>query len=155
KARSVAELRAAGVGVDRVLLVYDGSAGGSDLFQAVLTMLDPQVALTLVPLVPPGAEPHNGHHLVKQDQERAKQLDRELEVGSVDGGPGTKIVDLARDKQYDLIILYLPEDMPSGKALPLPPWADYVLRHAHCQVFVAPAPLIPPEIIDQPKGAAT
>src|SRR5438309_4848201 len=36
KARSVAELRAAGVGVDRVLLVYDGSAGGSDLFQAVL-----------------------------------------------------------------------------------------------------------------------
>jgi amino acid transporter/nucleotide-binding universal stress UspA family protein len=155
KARSVAELRAAGVGVDRVLLVYDGSAGGSDLFQAVLTMLDPQVALTVVPLVPRGTEPHNGHHLVKQDQERAKQLDRELEVFSVDGDPGVKIVDLARDKEYDLIILYLPEEMPSGKSMPLPPWADYILRHAHCQVFIAPAPLIPPEIIDVPKQAAT
>ena len=34
KARSVAELRAAGVGVDRVLLVHDGSPASSDLFQA-------------------------------------------------------------------------------------------------------------------------
>ncbi len=44
KARSVAELRAAGVGVDRVLLLHDGSPASSDLFQAVLTMLDPRGA---------------------------------------------------------------------------------------------------------------
>src|SRR5262249_41426242 len=42
RARSVAELRAAGEGVDRVLLVHEGTQAGSDLFQAVLTMLDPQ-----------------------------------------------------------------------------------------------------------------
>ena len=53
QARTVAELRAAGVGVDRVLLVHDGSRAGSDLFRAVLTMLDPQVGLALAyaPLV--------------------------------------------------------------------------------------------------------
>src|SRR5437867_2204144 len=50
KARSVAELRAAGVGVDRVLLVHYGDPESSDLFEAVLTMLDPQVVLTLVPV---------------------------------------------------------------------------------------------------------
>src|SRR5262249_58315257 len=50
KARSVAELRAAGVGVDRVLLAHDRRPANNDLFQAVLTMLDPQVALGLMPV---------------------------------------------------------------------------------------------------------
>src|SRR5262249_25610040 len=59
----VAELRAAGVGVDRVLVLHDGSPAGSDLFQAVLTRLDPQVRLAVVPDVPPGAEPYNGHSI--------------------------------------------------------------------------------------------
>jgi hypothetical chaperone protein len=44
----VAELRAAGVGVDRVLLVCDATETSHDWFQAALTMLDPAVALTLV-----------------------------------------------------------------------------------------------------------
>src|SRR5207248_222472 len=63
QARSVAELRAAGVGIDQVLLVHAGNQASSDLFQGVLTMLDPQVVLALVPLVPPGAEPYNGHNI--------------------------------------------------------------------------------------------
>ena len=48
KARSVAELRAAGVGVSHVLLVHYGTSASSDLFAAALTMLDPLVALTVV-----------------------------------------------------------------------------------------------------------
>src|SRR6185369_4428735 len=64
RARSVAELRAAGVGVDRVLLLHDGSPAASDLFQAVLTMLDPGVALGVVSVIPPGSEPLNGHGTV-------------------------------------------------------------------------------------------
>src|SRR5207244_10933142 len=47
QAKSVAELRADGVGVDRVLMVHDGSRAGSDLFRWVLTMLDPLVGLEL------------------------------------------------------------------------------------------------------------
>src|SRR5438067_8921427 len=60
KARSVAELRAAGVGVDRVLLVHHDSTESSDLFQAVLTMLDPDVALGLVPVGVESAAAPNG-----------------------------------------------------------------------------------------------
>ena len=41
QARSVAELRAAGIGVNRVLLAHDGTSASHDLFQDVLTMLDP------------------------------------------------------------------------------------------------------------------
>src|SRR5262249_32971184 len=74
KARSVAELRAAGVGVDRVLLVHYGLPESSDLFEAVLTMLDPQVVLALVPLGFPDEPPSNGNGLVQQNLERARQL---------------------------------------------------------------------------------
>src|SRR5439155_19022498 len=74
KARSVAELRAAGVGVDRVLLIHDGSPASSDLFQAVLTALDDQVILEMVPLGPAEPDAGNGHGVIYHDQERAKQL---------------------------------------------------------------------------------
>src|SRR5581483_1067787 len=50
RARSVAELRAAGVGVHHVLLVLDEGPASFDLFKSVLTMLDPAVDFTLVPL---------------------------------------------------------------------------------------------------------
>src|SRR5262249_7185741 len=64
QARSVAELRAAGVGVDRVLLVHDGSRAGSGLFRSVLTMLDPQVGLEIAAAPGPGPVPElvRGHH---------------------------------------------------------------------------------------------
>ena len=58
QARSVEELRSAGVGVSRALLIHSGTAAGSDLFKAVITMLDPQVALSVVSL--PAAKPANG-----------------------------------------------------------------------------------------------
>src|SRR5262249_9910958 len=103
RARTVAELRAAGVGVDRVLLVHAGSPSCSDLFQAVLTMLDPQVVLSIAPVVAPGQEPLNGHNLVHQDQERAKQLGRELSVIQLTKDSGEEIVQQASTGQFDLI----------------------------------------------------
>ena len=50
QARSVEELRSAGVGVSHALLVHSGTAEGSDLFKAVITMLDPHVAMSVVSL---------------------------------------------------------------------------------------------------------
>src|SRR5205814_1316712 len=47
KARSVAELRAAGEGVRRVLMVHDNTSHASDLFDLVLTTLDPDVVFDL------------------------------------------------------------------------------------------------------------
>src|SRR5207302_10836946 len=77
KARSVKELREAGVGVDRVLLIHENSPESSDLFQAVLTMLDPKVALGVVSLA---AAQANGTGTLEPDIQRAGQLGREVTV---------------------------------------------------------------------------
>jgi nucleotide-binding universal stress UspA family protein len=148
KARSVAELRAAGVGVDRVLLVHDGSPANSDLFQAVLTMLDPQVVLGIVPVVPPGSDPLNGHGVVHQDEEQARKLGRELKVIQLTPPGGPEIVRRAREDQYDLIILPLTQESPVHAFGALDERTKYVVRHAHCRVFLATHPLIPQEIVD-------
>lgn len=152
QAKSVAELRAAGVGVDRVLFVYDGSPAGSDLFEAVLTMLDPQVALAMAPLVPPGNDPFNGHHLVHQDEERAARLGRQLTMLDIKANAGPELVRLAREGKYDLVILALPHQAPAGNQVPLEPWAEHILHHCHCRVFLASPPSIPREVVDQPPA---
>jgi amino acid transporter/nucleotide-binding universal stress UspA family protein len=149
QARTVAELRAAGVGVDKVLLAHDGSPACSDLFQAVLTMLDPQVSLTVVAVVPEGQEPLNGHSLIKHDQERAQHLGRTLEVTEVNGDVGAAIVKRAQEDQFDLIILPLPSEQAEGSGAPLDGRAAYIVKHAHCRVFLAAAPEIPQEVVDR------
>jgi amino acid transporter len=149
KARSVAELRAAGVGVDRVLLLHDGSPASSDLFQAVLTMLDPQVALGIVPVVPPGTAPLNGHGVVHQDEERARQLGRELQVISLLAPDGRAIVEWASKEQFDLIILPLSGESPNNPLGTLDECARYIVGNAHCRVFLAAHPVIPQEVLDK------
>jgi nucleotide-binding universal stress UspA family protein len=153
KARSVAELRAAGVGVDRVMLFHDGSPANSDLFQAVLTMLDPEVVLGIVPMVPPGSDPLNGHGIVHQDEERARQLGRELKVIQLKTGTGQEIVERARTDEYDLIILPLPAETPADPLGSLDERAKYVVRRAHCRVFLAATPGIPQEVVDNTPSA--
>ena len=49
-----------GEGVNRVLLLHDGSAAHGDLFQTVLTLLDPQVKLGLLPIAGPGGDGQMG-----------------------------------------------------------------------------------------------
>jgi amino acid transporter len=153
KARSVAELRAAGVGVDRVLLAHDGSPGNSDLFQAVLTMLDPQVVLALAPVVPPGSEPLNGHGVVHQDEERARQLGRELVVLPLKVADGPEIVNQAKEGEYDLIILPLSQESPADPVGALDDRSRYIVRHAHCRVLLAAPPVIPTEVLDTTPSA--
>jgi amino acid transporter len=161
KARSVAELRAAGVGVDRVLMTHDGSPANSDLFEAVLTMLDPEVVLTLVPMqdaetttsaqANEGGGMVNGNGVLYLDQERAKQLGRELDIRSLPGDSGSfgeRIVLLAQEGKYDLIIMSLTTEMPAGPDQVRDGSVDptsFILRHAPCRVFLAAPPAIPLE----------
>jgi amino acid transporter len=144
KARSVAELRAAGVGVDRVLMVHDNTPESSDLFQAVLTMLDDQVALTFVSakVVTPGNG--NGTNFLLKDQERANQLGRGVDIKVLADDAGSEIVRLAENGKYDLIILPLPAEAPPGQGVDAR--SSYILRHAHCRVFLAAPPAIPQEV---------
>ncbi|MCE9544798.1 MAG: amino acid permease [Planctomycetia bacterium] len=153
RARSVAELRAAGVGVDRVLLAHDGTQAGSDLCHSALTMLDPAVALGVI-AVPAHEEhahsqhAHTGQGTLEHDLDQATHLDRPMEVHQVAGiDLGTEIIQLAKELHYDLIILPLSEHgHTTGARPPRPAWVDYVLTHAHCQVFLAGAPLISREV---------
>jgi amino acid transporter len=156
KARSVAELRAAGVGVDRVLLLHDGTPAAGDLFESVLTMLDPQVSLTLVPTTAVGSEPVNGHGSVQLDEDKARKLGREVHIRSLPEFTGAALVRMAEEEGQDLIILPLPAEMPVGPSVPLDDLTNHVLHHAHCRVFLASTPGIPQEVVDTraaPPGA--
>jgi amino acid transporter/nucleotide-binding universal stress UspA family protein len=149
RARSVAELRAAGVGVDHVLLLHDGSPNNSDLFQAVLTMLADEVVLGLAPVVPAGSDPLNGHSIVHQDEERARQLDRTLQVHSLKTADGPEIVALAEADLYDLIIIPLPGETPLDPLGHLDERSTYIVRNAHCRVMLVTTPVIPQEVVDR------
>ncbi len=99
-ARTVAELRAAGVGVRRVLMVHDNTSRSSDLFDLVLTSLDPLVTLDLAHL--PRATSSGGSAAsissmgsingtgtsLLADVERAEKIGRELVVHTLDAEPG-------------------------------------------------------------------
>jgi amino acid transporter len=144
KARSVAELRAAGVGVDRVLLLHDGSAGSSDLFQAVLTLLDPQVFLAFVTGKPDDQPAFNGNSVIEADFERAKRLGREIRIYRYPMDLGRHTAELASKEQFDLIIVPWAGEAASDQS-DLDRDTAYILKHAHCRVFLAAAPAIPQE----------
>jgi amino acid transporter/nucleotide-binding universal stress UspA family protein len=148
KARSVADLRAAGIGVERVLLVHDGSPASGDLFQSVLTMLDAKVGLDLAAVEPFEEQSPSVDGILERDRERARTLGREIKVHSLDGNFGPELVKLAREGHYELIIVALPRERPIEKGRLWGPDTDYVLAHAHCPVFLAAAPLIPAEVTD-------
>ncbi|NMC21379.1 MAG: amino acid permease [Thermogutta sp.] len=145
QARSVAELRAAGFGVDRVLLLHDGTSAGSDLFHSVLTMLDPQVALTVVRSAPsePATANGNGRDLVEQDRERARDLRREVEAVTVDGEFAPGVVATAKAGRFDLIILPLSEQWRPDRESRLDAAVTYILTHSGCRVLLAAPPSIP------------
>jgi amino acid transporter/nucleotide-binding universal stress UspA family protein len=148
RARSVAELRAAGIGVDKVLLLLDGTPGSADLFQDVLTMLDSHVRLGLLSTVASGSEPGNGMSLIPQEMERAKKLGRPVEVVPLDKPTPQAIVNYARENGYDVIIVGLPSEPTDDLPGRLGPDAAYIVQHAHCRVLLAAAPIIPTEVVD-------
>jgi amino acid transporter/nucleotide-binding universal stress UspA family protein len=142
KARSVAELRAAGVGVSHVLLLHYGTSTSSDLFAAALTMLDPLVALSVVsvPLTPDLAN----NDLLQQDMQRAEQLKREVEVCPLpEGDPNQQIAVLVKQLDCDLLILGEIEESISEA----PPVLDCkaVVRNSPCPVCLVTLPAIPHE----------
>jgi amino acid transporter/nucleotide-binding universal stress UspA family protein len=144
QARSVAELRAAGVGVSRVLMVHYDTQESSDLFEAALTMLDPQVALTLVPVTAQDQAPAEPGW-VQQDLERARQLKREVEIQPLpEGDRAAAIVNLAKQSRYDLLLIGFAPPSASYEAPPVD--ADYIVRHAPCRVCLLAPPAIPQDV---------
>jgi nucleotide-binding universal stress UspA family protein len=155
QARSVAELRAAGVGVSRVLLVHDGTSGSHDLFQSVLTMLDPAVSLDLAIAPADALTPGEVQNTIAAEQARAKQLGRELAVHPIQGNRGADIVRTAREGRYDLTVVSMPEQWADAQNRRSGEWISYVLDHAHCPVFLAAPPAIPMEVDENESASST
>jgi nucleotide-binding universal stress UspA family protein len=147
-ARTVADLRAAGLGVHKVLLIHDATSVSSDLFFWVLTMLDSKVELDVASVPPFEESAVAGNGVLQKDQERARSLGREMHVLSLTGSYGPTLVKLARDGHYELIIVPLPQERPIDKGRICDPEMNYVLSHAHCPVFLAAHPVIPAEVVD-------
>jgi amino acid transporter len=153
QAKTVAELRAAGVGVDRVLMAHDGSPGDCDIFQSVLTMLDLQVALDLV-VVPSqnGAGTTECEAIIDKDSERSRQLGREINIHHPAGELGQEIIRLVEEGKYDLVIVPLSTEHSVEAGLAEEKWVDYVLHHAPCQVSLMLKPSIPTEVEEPPPS---
>jgi len=151
KARSVADLRAAGVGVDRVLLVHDSTPESSDLFQALLTMLDRKVVLSFLPVLSEDHAAGNGSGTLQHDVERASQLGRQVEVHSLkDKDVAAEIIRVARDGKYDLVVVHAD---PFSQADAVAPFdLTFLTRHAPCRLFFSTSPAIPQEPEDQPPA---
>jgi amino acid transporter/nucleotide-binding universal stress UspA family protein len=143
KARSVAELRAAGVGVDHVLMVHYGTAASSDLFAAALTMLDPMVALSVVS-VPLTADLPASSDLLQQDLHRAEQLRRDVDVCQLTAGNANQqIVALAKELDCDLLIMGEIEESITESPLILD--CRTIVRSSPCAVCLVTLPAIPHE----------
>jgi nucleotide-binding universal stress UspA family protein len=147
QARSVAELRAAGIGVQRVLLVHDGTQASSDVFEWLLTMLSTGVELDVVRAFPSDPSLMNGHNTLDKDRQWAEQVGRTLKVLTDEPQTGTEIVRMSREGGCDAIVLPAPSASWSPSGAASNDWMSFVVHHASCSVFVAIHPTIPREVV--------
>jgi amino acid transporter len=145
QARSVAELREAGVGVSRILLVHYGNSTSSDLFTAALTMLDPLVSFHVVRIPLKSSDVETDWFQI--DMQRAERLNREVEICELaPGEPNQQVVELARRLECGLILLIQLEAITHDTLQGLD--FAYLSRNAPCTVCLAAAPAIPPDVAE-------
>jgi amino acid transporter len=147
QARSVAELREAGIGIRRVLLVHDGTRASSDVFEWLLTMLSGGVEFDIVRAAPLELALANGHDTSEKDRKWAEQLGRSVRLIADTPQEGPEIVSLSREGLYDAIVMpaLSASATPFGAAAEA--WPAYVLQHSSCSVFIAVHPTIPREVV--------
>jgi hypothetical protein len=146
KARSIAELRKAGIGVDRVLVVQNDSRVGLDVFQSILTMLDPGVELKV--LVLPPEDDIASADALHAIEDQSRQVGRKVAVQMLNGNRGPDIVQQAMDGGFDLIVLPLAEEMDFGRPVSLPAWIQHVLQNAHSRVLLVANPVLPTDLAE-------
>jgi amino acid transporter len=141
RAKTAADLREAGIGVQRVLMAHDGTSASHDVFEWLITMLSSGVTLD-VALAPPleSAADDDEEALVK-DQQRAGQLGRSVKLLATAPQSGPEFVRLATSGDYDLIVMPWPAVQGANA------WVDYVRHNAPCNVFLAAHALAPREVM--------
>ena len=148
RAKSVADLRAAGIGVDKVLLIHDGTPVSSDLFLSVLTMLDAKVALDLI-AIPPAETPtpQSTACSIATGNGPARWAAKSRSTRSTAISDRNSSASPARGTTNSSSFRS-PRERPTERGRPWDAETDFVLAHAHCPVFLAAAPLIPAEVAD-------
>jgi nucleotide-binding universal stress UspA family protein len=146
-ARSVNELRAAGIGVRKILMIHDGTLASHDVFEWLLTMLLPEVELDFV------AAPHrtplvNGHETHVRDRQQAEQLGRKVRMLVDQPQSGADIVRIAHDEGYDLIVVPRADESQAVSADVHDDWVSFVLQNSPCSVFLASHPSLPTQLVD-------
>jgi len=146
QARSVAELRAAGIGVRRVLMAHDETQTSRDVFQWLLTMLAPEVVLDVVPIPSFGPEPASTEDYLELDLRRAEQLDREVKKLLPASAHAEAFVLVARAGGYDVAVLPWSAEILIHLDEKAGQWVSHVVQHASCNVFLASHAAIPKEV---------
>jgi amino acid transporter/nucleotide-binding universal stress UspA family protein len=146
-ARSVNELRAAGIGVRKVLMVHNGSLTSHDVFEWLLTMLLPEVDLDFIAVSNDGSRLGNPQETLLRDRQQAEQLGRKVKLLSDIPQNGPEIVQLARDGNYDLIVVPWAEESRSLPAGAHDDWVSYVLSNSSCSVFLASHAALPKQLV--------
>ena len=147
RARSVGELREAGIGVQRVLLVHESTQASSDVFEWLLTMLAESVQLDIVRATALSTTNGNGVDTLARDQQWSEQVGRSLNVVAADLKTGSEIVDISRQGNYDAIVLPALSASCTPFDTATSDWPIYILQHASCSVFIAVHPAIPREAV--------
>jgi nucleotide-binding universal stress UspA family protein len=147
EAKTVDDLREAGIGVQRVLLAHDGTLGSHDVFEWLLTMLAGTVDLGIVPITSGETLPQSGLPTIEQDRQRGEQLGRPVQVLADRPLSGEEIVQVINTGNYDAVVLPT-FALPGAGTDAVEPIGDYLLRHAPCGVFLAFHPAIPRQAVD-------
>ena len=147
EARSVDDLRDAGIGVQRVLMAHDGTLASHDVFEWLLTMLADDVDLGIVPIASGETLPQTGLPTIEQDRQRGEQLGRPVQVLIDRPLSGEEIVEMINSGDYDAVVLpYIGVLGATGGAVD--PIINYVLHHSPCGVFLAFHPAIPRQVVE-------
>ena len=118
---------------------------GSDLFRSVLTMVDPDVVLDILALVEPERS-EAGRELIREDQEKARKLGREVGLLDPKGEWGPELVRVARENSYDLIVVALAQQETGSIDSSLTPWLSYLIQQAPCKICCVVPSVIPKQV---------
>src|SRR5207247_1151192 len=122
------------------------SRTGLDVFQSILTALDPEVGLRIL-LLPPDRD-SAGADAQNAIEDQAKQVDRPITIVPLAGERGPAIVREAKDAGCDLILVPLPEEVDRAKQLNLSVWIMHVLQNARCRVMLIADPGLPQDLAE-------
>ena len=133
-ARSVDDLRASGGGVDRVLLLHDGTQQSSDLFKSLLTMLDPHVIFEVVQTTVA-----KNDRLIS-DIEEARRLRREATtvILAPTDSFADELIRIIQKGGIDVTVARMSlATFHGGNGKTNSLWTDKVLQNTNCKVFLA------------------